>query len=327
MTNNERLDYSIECLKYLQGKLNKTPTTSEYDKFAKEKGAFTRRVLQSKLDKNWNELCEELFGEVNVIKKDKKTMLRELIYLKNKLGRTPLTDELVQNGLSEYKTYMRKFDMTFNELVDSLGWDTNGNFTAEIPKEELYKKYNQLYIKLGRIPMWQDIRNEEDYPSTSTFFSKCGSLSDICKHLNIPLDNSCFELGNTGYGLSLIDDNGDFCRSHPEMIITNLFINNNLEYIKEHKYSDVIITDKTKRRFDWYFPRLNICIEYFGLFTENPSNQILLKYYNNTELKIKTCKVNNVNLIELYPRDLENDFYGLIEKFKGFNIHIELNQI
>lgn len=320
LTNSERLDYSINCLKFLQEKLGKTPTTSQYDVFAKEKGAFSRRVLQSKLNKNWNQLCENLFGKVNITKKSKNAMLDELIQLKNKLGRTPLTDELIPNGLSDIKTYMRKFDMSYNELVKSLGWETNGNFTAEIPIEDLYEKYNNLYIQLGRIPLWEDIDNIKEYPCSSTFRTKCGSISDICKHLNIPIfiDN----LHTVGYGLSLIDDNGDFCRSHPEMIITNLLLQNKLIYIKEYRYSDLIINDNSRKRFDWYLPEQNIAIEYFGLYLENPHNEILMKYHDKTIEKINICKENNVKLIELYRNDLDDGYEGLINKFKEFNINI-----
>lgn len=320
LTNSERLDYSINCLKYLQSKLNKTPTASQYDEFAKKKGAYSRRILQFKLNKNWNRLCKELFDSVNVTKRDKDLMLQELINLKNRLGRTPLTEELVKYGLSEYKTYMRKFNMTYNELIKSLGWEANGNFTAEIPKEELYDLYRKLYNKLGRVPLWSDIRNEKDYPSTSTFYNKLGSISDICKHIGIQLDSALLGLNSVGYGLTLVDDNADFCRSYPEMIITNLLIKNKLSYIKEYKYCNLIENDNSRRRFDWYLPDYNIAVEYFGLYTENPNNEILLKYHNKTNEKINICKENNIKLIDLYNYDLENNLEGFINKLNTYKI-------
>lgn len=325
-TNQERLDKSVEGLIELQSILDKIPTVSEYDRFAKDNGLFVRRVIQAKTNKNWNDLCENLFGDVNVLKKSKEDMLSELINLRNELGRTPFTDELIKYGLSEYKTYLRKFNMTYNELVQSLGWETNGNFTAEIPKEELYSKFKVLYKKLGRIPTWGDIRSEDDYPSDTTFYSKCGSILDICKYLNIPIDNSFLRLNKSGCGFSFIDKKGDFCRSYPEMIITNLLIENNIKYIKEKKYAEVIPEDQTKRRFDWYLPDYEICIEYFGLFTENPQGDMLVKYHMKTKDKIKTCKNNDVTLLDLYKDDLENDKKGLINKFKNLNIHIQLHQ-
>jgi hypothetical protein len=86
---------------------------------------FTRRVSEQKTNKNWNQICNELFNETNIVKKEKDEMLIELENLKNKLGRTPLTDELTKNGLQSFNAYRKKFKVTFNELVSSLGWETN----------------------------------------------------------------------------------------------------------------------------------------------------------------------------------------------------------
>jgi predicted metal-dependent hydrolase len=320
LTNEERLYVSIENLKILKEKLSKIPTVVEYDKFAKENGLFTRRVIQAKLNKNWNELCDEIFGNVNVQKRTKEQMLNELINLKDKLGRTPLTIELNEYGLCDFNTYQRKFNMTFNELVRSLGWETNGNFTKELKEEYLLEQYYDLYKKLNRVPLRYDIENEKDFPCYETFMSKFSSLSNICNTLDIQIGND--ELNSVGFGISLIDKNNDFCRSIPEMMITNMLIDNEIKYIKEYHYNKVIKSDKSKRRFDWYLSDLNICIEYFGMFEENSNNEIFIKYNKKVYQKIKVCEKNNINLIDIYKEDLENNFSNIINKFNKFGINL-----
>lgn len=76
----------------------------------------------------------------------------------------------------------------------------------------------------------------------------------------------------------------------------------------------------------WYCPDFVIdgkeivYIEYFGLFTENPTNNLLITYRNKTLRKIKYYNSQPEVFIYLFPNDIKNSFEGLIKKFKENNI-------
>ena len=93
-------------------------------------------------------------------------------------------------------------------------------------------------------------------------------------------------------------------QSHGERIITNLLISNNVEYISEKKFENLVSDSDVNLRFDFYIPSKNIVIEYDGIqhFKENSffggkkSFEILKKHDN---LKNEYCEKNNIRLIRI----------------------------
>jgi len=109
--------------------------------------------------------------------------------------------------------------------------------------------------------------------------------------------------------------NNDLCLSQPELIITNLFINNDLLYEKEAYYS--IFTDDIRcgyKRCDWFLSNGDgIIVEFFGMERRE-------SYKKRMVVKQTICKDNNLILLELYPEDMKHGLEGLINKFKEHGI-------
>jgi hypothetical protein len=85
---------------------------------------------------------------------------------------------------------------------------------------------------------------------------------------------------------------------------------NNLEYISQHSFKDCFY--KNELRFDFYLPKLNICIEYDGEQHFRP-----VDFYGGEEnfkiqksrdlIKSNYCNLNNIKLIRIsYKDDIKN---------------------
>ena len=155
----------------------------------------------------------------------------------------------------------------------------------------------------------------------------CKSLSKIKTESNFILD-SISKHGDL-YDYSLVKYNGStqkvsiICRKHGifeqkannhlsgqgcpicksskgEIVIMNYLDIKNIEYIREYRFSDC--RNKNPLPFDFFLPKLNICIEFNGIqhykeieyFTRNvPLSETNLKDY----LKKTYCEKNNIKLI------------------------------
>lgn len=179
-------------------------------------------------------------SNISLTKYNKNDMIKDLIALSNKLGRTPIHSELLKNGLASLPTYRVYF----------------GNYT-------------NACIAAGLLPN----------------FSKIG-------------------VGRKGVYLS---SKNDICYSLSELIITEFFIENNFDYKKEFYYYKLIKDDACgKKESDWLLNK-NILVEFWG-FPENKD------YYKKMEQKRLICKNNNVRLIELYKKDI-NDLEKIFFEF------------
>lgn len=319
------INSSLQGIKDLYNDFGKCPTISEYEKYAKLNRLLRRKTLETKLNKKYTEICKDILNENNKEVKTKEQLLKELIDLKEKLGRTPLANELSLYGLSEKKTYMRKFGMTYQELILSLGWELSTPKLNSKSEDELLDDYLNLYYKLGRLPLMQDIENDPNMASYSTYKYHFGDLKTIWELLEIDYEKFIKD-HSLGSGFTCIDKNGDICRSESEMIITNILIDSNIKYEKEKMYSELINDCYKTWKMDWYLPEYDIVVEYFGLYqkTQLNRNNRLGKYARKTKKKIDFCLKNNVKLIDLYYDDLKNDFQGLINKFKKFDIQLSI---
>lgn len=95
--------------------------------------------------------------------------------------------------------------------------------------------------------------------------------------------------------------------SKGENIIDNFLINNNINYIRQKRFSDCKY--KKLLRFDFYIPANNICIEFDGL-QHFKSREFFggIKKYDDLKIKdnIKNeyCKNNNINLIRISYKEI-----------------------
>lgn len=124
-----------------------------------------------------------------------------------------------------------------------------------------------------------------------------------------------------------IANDGTRCLSKQEVIIHNLFLDNNIN-AKYCTKTTLFYNEEYNERYapDWIIND-NIIVEYFGLYVDNYHSFTLLKNYREkTGRKIKFYNsLNNYKFIDLYPQDIENNFKGLIDKFNKIGIQIEVS--
>ena len=98
--------------------------------------------------------------------------------------------------------------------------------------------------------------------------------------------------------------------SKGEREIRKILEYNNLEYISQHSFKECFY--KNELRFDFYLPKLNICIEYDGEQHFRP-----VEFYGGEEnfkiqksrdlIKSNYCNLNNIKLIRIsYKDDIKN---------------------
>ncbi len=95
--------------------------------------------------------------------------------------------------------------------------------------------------------------------------------------------------------------------SRGERKIRVILQNNNIEYIKEHKFIDCKnpITNH-KLRFDFYLPMYNTCIEYDGAFHYSPEFLNNMKFKSST--KWKSLHTHEQYVKHLYRDNIKNEF-------------------
>lgn len=321
-SSDKIINSSLQGIVDLYNDFGKCPTVYEYDEYAELNGLYRRRTIENLIGKSYSNLCIEMFENTNKNSKTKDELLKDLINLKNKLGRTPLSQELKNFGIAEHKQYRRKFGMTYNELIKSLGWKLSSNDSTIRDDEELLNDFLLLYKKINRLPLIDDIDKNKNMASYSTYMKHFGSLQNICELLNIDYKNY---VRNLGSGFTCIDKNGDICRSESELKITNLLIDNHVIFEKEIPYKRVNKLFKRPWVMDWYIDGL--IVEYFGLFQESQlrRNNKIGRYSRKVKRKLEKCKELKVKIIDIYPDDLTNNYNGLINKFKKHDIYLKLH--
>lgn len=174
----------------------------------------------------------------------------------------------------------------------------------EYSEDYLLKKLREFAFDLGRTPSGDDILAHDTMPSLMTYHRYFGSYKSACEMAGLEINHPRL-FGKESFYFS---SNGDICLSKAELTITEALIDNNIEYIKEAYYSD-ILKDKRcgSKRCDWLINK-SIIVEYFGM----PEIE---SYKNKMNLKIKICNDNNVTLIPLYRKDLTN-IHNIIQKIK-----------
>jgi len=303
ISNEDRIKLSIEGLVNLYNKLGRCPKVNEYDKYAKENCLFSRRVLENQINLKYNDICMKYLKEANQYHKTKEQLLFELEQLKNKLGRTPLSIELKpENNISSLSQYMDTFNMTYNQLIKSLGWELSGHEFTLKNDIELLNDFYFLYLELGRVPTTYEIDADKTIASYPCYKDRIGSIEQICKRLNIKY-NKVFRSGTICY-----DKLGRLCKSLPEKDISNYMIDNNIKHHKEYHYADILNNEKDNRRCDWilFINNKIYYVEYFGIW-RNSHSKLVNDYKKKAKRKIKD--LYKAGLIEqcifIFPKDLK----------------------
>lgn len=157
-----------------------------------------------------------------------------------------------------------------------------------------YKWFNELY------PEWK--LKSEDFKISMTFDNKKADSREEAKVYN-------FIKNNYNVDLNIIGRNKKrkmYNEKENEYYIPDFYIS---------KYNNINLSKI-------------LYIEYFGMFRDNPHNEIFVDYKNKTYRKEEFYRSkDDIYFISLYPEDLKNNFAGLKQKFESFfitNFNIEL---
>lgn len=225
-----------------------------------------------------------------------KDMLNSMMKIYNLINRTPNSRDLdiFSKRDKQYyssKTYAEHFGSIYNAQM------TCGLVPTKIgmnkSNDDMLQDLKKLVVKLDRVPTLKEIDSCEFTCSSGQYLSKFKSYYNALSLIGLSEDN--FNKNNIYY-----TKNNTKCLSWYELIITEWLENNNVNFIKEVRYKDIIPTDNTQRRFDWVINNSDekYYVEMFGIVKS-------AKYDKKTISKIRTCNENKLNLIAIYPSDFQ----------------------
>lgn len=312
LTLNERVDLSIKQLQTLASQLNKCPTVYEYDTY-NEKG-LCRRELEKKLNLKYNDICKMYIPQYSVnLDQDisQKEIINTVTEIYNRLGRPPMFIELKDfNCTYSQNLFNSKFGGTYNQFIRGLGWTPTGTDTLKRTEDEMLDNFYNYFKELKRVPNFNDLNNRKEIASSTTYINYFGSIENVCNLLNIDYNSTA------GWGKYCFDNLGNLCKSYLEADISNYFINKNVKFDREPKYSEII--PNCKKRFDWklYIDNKVYYVEYFGMYSKNSKGKIMKKYLKRTKKKIKLLYKYNVidKCILIFPWDIKNKSFDEIFK-------------
>lgn len=251
-------------------------------------------------DASWNFLCSEL-GTTN------RSIIRnqaEKLDLKRK-----------RNFSKEEDDYLKEhyIKLSIKELSDFLGRSYNSIKTRlsrlslrniidweKFSEKELLDMLKQLSEELKRTPGIRELTSH-GLPSSAVYKKHFGSYTNACDLVKIKTDSL--------YGNRCFSKNGDVCLSNCEAVVTDYLIDNDIKYKKDEYYSNYIDI-KSRKTVDWVLLLDKTFVEFFGL----PNKSY---YKKKMEEKRELCKNNNINLIEIFTkdlRDLDSIFSNYINK-------------
>jgi hypothetical protein len=318
LNDNDKIQLAIDDLINFTIKYNRYPTIQEYKQIS-HKG-YNIQTLQKRLNMDYQSICRKYIPDFAPVEKEiatKELIIDELTRIYKLLGRPPKYNELkTYNCRYDFGVIQSRFEgMRYNEVIQSLGWIPSGSTSASKSDEELLNEFEQLFNCIGRVPTNYDFENTKDISTKSTYEDRFGSLQNVCELLGIDYD---LYFINSGIGFKCNDLNGKLCKSIAELDITNYFIINNINFVKEPKYSEII--DNSNRRFDWKIELNNkwYYVEYFGLYNRIGKGKIVREYRKKTRNKIsKIYTSGNINnCIFIFPYDLKHK--SLDEIFKPY---------
>ena len=326
LTDEERIDISINELIKIANKLNKCPTVAEYE-FIVHRG-FSRRELERRLGIKYNNICKihipqySLNHDMDIPKEIIFEHMRDML---SKNGGAMTYDQMKENGLPYSQTvFESKCNMSFNQIISYLDYTPVGSTTMVRTKEEMLRDFYDLFTKLKRIPYHNDMNNNASIASAGTYIRYFESIENVCKILNI--DYKKYYKSN-GAGKICFDKNGDICKSLEECNITNFYIENELIYEKQPKYSELI--KDNRKLFDWklFVNGQWYYIEYAGMYSKTPRGSIGEKYKERLEGKIEVLRLNGhlEKCLFIYPEDVKTKtLKEIFEPFLGIELkHVE----
>jgi hypothetical protein len=182
----------------------------------------------------------------------------------------------------------------------------------EQTRQKLLQKLKDFAKELGRTPTIDEINKNKEMPGAMSYHRYFGSYTNACELAGLEVNAAIF-----GKSYHYVSKNGDVCLSSKELEITNILIDNNINYEKEVLYRDIIEDESLPLiRCDWLIND-EIVVEYFGMPEKEEYQERMLE-------KIELCQDHDIKLIALFPEDLKRNYEGLVQKFKDFGIDIKI---
>ena len=282
------------------GKINKTHILTEDEK---------KFILEHLYDLSGPELSRIIGKSVKQIY----SFARQRGYKHMLDGKSLLREKDLQQFLEMYPIYSNKYLTEYvfpyldinqiRSVANKLGVRKENNLRQNhYDKKYLILKFQEAVSCHGRVPTLSEIKSWTGI-ACSTYRHYYKNIDNLCKeaqierpeYLSLYKRNTDKVLKEKYYSLM-----GHKCSSIPEVIISNILYNQNINYIYDGKYSDYFEDFSCgSKRFDWYLPEYNIVIEYFGLLGN-------ISYDRKILFKKQFCVKNNIELIDLYPKDIDN---------------------
>ena len=288
-----------------------------------------KRLLNSEWSEEDIDILKEYYGEKStkqlVILLPHRTE-SSIVTKGYKLGlesRIRWSDEDIEIFIKEYSIKTNKelaniFNRTHTAIMGEamkLGLKKNldEHLYRTYSKEKLINDLKEFAQVLGSTPVVYEIDKNKEIAHSQTYIRYFEGYTNACQIAGLEPNYE----GNIFSPKTYRSKNNDLCLSHPELIISNLFIDNALLYEKEVYYRD-IIDDKRcgYKRCDWFLVDGTI-VEYFGM----PNKDF---YQKRIKEKQEICNDNNLMLLELYPKDMTKGLEGLINKFKEHGIELKI---
>jgi hypothetical protein len=193
-----------------------------------------------------------------------------------------------------------------------LGLSKTPHLFAIYNKEELIKDLQEFAKELCRTPIGIEVSANKNMAHHMSYVRYFGSYTNACKEAGLV---PCYD-GSVYVTHVYYSKNNDLCLSQAELQITNLFIDNDVDYLKEVMYRDLVKDDyRGFKRCDWVLG--DLVVEYFGM----PER---VSYQKRIVEKRELCEKNGLQLLELYPEDIGRgkNLDGLIEKFRVVGISL-----
>jgi sulfur relay (sulfurtransferase) DsrC/TusE family protein len=318
LSKKEKVDISIENIRKMAKKLGRCPSTQEFE--LNNKNGLARRTLENRFGLSYNKICEKYIPEYGLNRKIDYTvddMRRSFECVYKILGRAPKYLELRKHGFGyDFGLILRTFEMdSYNRVIESMGWIPVGTTTKSKSEEVMLEEFYDLFKKLGRVPYAKELGEETS--TGMTYAKHFGTLEDVCNILGIDFNKFYIPSPNT---YQVKDMNGELCNSNTEAQITNFLINNNIKYIKEYEYKNIVGEVGGKRRLDWRIEHNNkvAYVEYAGMY-EHSYEKIRLDYQRKIHDKIHILK--EFGYVEqslfIYEKDLKPDLNAALKNIFG----------
>jgi hypothetical protein len=165
-------DYLIERLQALAARLGHTPTQQEVD----ADPYSPCRVTYAHRFGSWNAALEAAGLPLNrpSVPYDCEMLLETLRQLADRLGRAPVTRELVEHGLPCQATYTVRFG-SWEAALAQIGLQPRGSRLYE--RDELLGVLRDLAEELGHPPTQAELWEREGLPRPTTYKYRFGSWS------------------------------------------------------------------------------------------------------------------------------------------------------